>query len=141
MKATNGDVLATLSILGAVPGDVGKKLKVKAARMMRELTPHQEKYQLKELDLQDAHAKKDASGNPVERMVPTKNGEQSVLVWVNPIEYNRAFRKLLAEEVEVDVDPLVLEDLKTKQENYVLTHEQMAAMGPFLSLEDVRETN
>lgn len=139
MKATNGDILAALSILGAIPGELGKKLKVKSARMMRELTPHQENYQLKELDLQDEHAKKDGSGAPVERTVQTKNGEQSVLVWANPITYNRAFRALLAEEVEVDVEPLTLEDLKTKSENYVLTHEQMAAMGPFLNLEDPKE--
>ncbi|HRN54236.1 MAG TPA: hypothetical protein PK788_12115 [Gemmatimonadaceae bacterium] len=136
MKITYSDVLAGLSVLAAIKGEVGKKLKTKAAKMMRELQPKQEDYEIELLDLQDRHVQTDASGIPVENVFQTKDGEGRALVFKNRLAYQRDLKALLAKEGEVNLEPLTLADIKTKgiPANYVLTHEQMAAMGPLLAL-------
>jgi uncharacterized protein YceH (UPF0502 family) len=115
-----------------------KKLKVRIAVALRKLGVHQKDYEKARQMVIAEHTQTDEKGETLTRTVTHENGPQEVAVLRDPMKADEEVRELLATEVEVGLAPFTLEELADprKKGETLGSAEQLAALGPFLLLED-----
>lgn len=141
IKATYSEVLTAANVLADIGNgkvSLPKKLKVRIAVALRKLGVHQKDYEKARQMIVAEHLQTDEKGATLTRTVMRETGQQEVPVLRDPVKADEEGRDLIETEVEVNLAPFTLDELADprKKGETLGSAEQLAALGPFLVLDD-----